>query len=531
MLNVERCKTILMRPPTPAISIAIIALTCFAIYFNALFNGFVYDDISQILRNPWIKDFKYATQILFNNVWAFAGKTTNYYRPLPQIIYMSAYHVFKLKAWGFHLINILFHTSTSIVVFFTVSKLMKDSPLLPLPSNLYPSLIAAMIFATHPIHTEAVTYIAGIADLSYSFFYILSFYLYINSTRLFEYRYVLSLLSFFLATLCKEPALTLPCIIIAYDVARNFSKKEKVLSPYSLARYSLYFAIAGLYLIIRFYALGSFTPAKNDLQITFYEYIINIFSLFSQYLEKMILPIQLNFYYIFHPISSPLAMKAIIALLSVSVFSWFMFREFKKNWVVFIGMLFILIPLLPAFYIPALSHGLKNSFAERYLYLPSFGFALLSALLFTWVQFKKQNQVKALSVIVVSLICLYSIGTISRNAVWKDNYSLWLDTVSKSPDGDIPHGSLGYALIQKGRIDEAIRELQIALSLNADLAEAHNNLGVAYRDKGLIDDAIEEFRAAYLLNPADPLFSRNLKETYEMQRLFNEARTRNKITN
>jgi tetratricopeptide (TPR) repeat protein len=174
---------------------------------------------------------------------------------------------------------------------------------------------------------------------------------------------------------------------------------------------------------------------------------------------------------------------------------------------------------------------LKNSFTERYLYLPSFGFALLSAPLFTWVQFKKQTQVKALSVIMVSLICLYSIGTISRNAVWKDNYSLWLDTVSKSPDGDIPHGSLGYALLQKGRIDEAIRELQIALLLNADFAEAHNNLGVAYRDKGLIDDAIEEFRAAYLLNPADPLFSRNLQETYEMQRLFNEAKKRNKIAN
>jgi tetratricopeptide (TPR) repeat protein len=334
-----------------------------------------------------------------------------------------------------------------------------------------------------------------------------------------------------LATLCKEPALTLPCIIVAYDVALNFSKKKKILSLYSLARYSLYFAIAGVYLIIRFYALGSFVPEKKDLQFTLFEYILNIFSLFSQCLGKLILPIQLNFYHIFHPISSPLTLKAIIALLTVLVFIWVMIREFKKSWVVFIGMLFIIIPLIPTFYIPALAHGLKNAFAERYLYLPSFGFALLSALLFTWVQFKKQNQAKAFSVIVVSLICLYSIGTISRNDVWKDNYSIWLDTVRKSPDGDVPHGSLGYALIEKGRIDEAIPELQIALSLNPEFAEAHNNLGIAYRDKGLFGEALEEFSAAFWLNPADPLFSRNLKETYEMQRLFNEAKTRNRITN
>ena len=531
MLKVERCKTILMRLPAPVVAIGIIAVTCFAIYSNSLFNGFIYDDISQIVRNPWIKDFKHVAQILSNNVWAFAGKTTNYYRPLPQILYMLTYHVFGLKAWAFHLINILLHTGTSIIIFFTVSKLMIDSPLLSSSSKLYPSLLTAMLFATHPIHTEAVTYIAGTADLSYSFFYILSFYLYIDSTKLFERRYLFSILSFFLATLCKEPALTLPCLLIAYDVALNFSKKEQVLSLYSLARYSLYFAIVGVYFIIRFYALGSFAPVTNDLQITFYEYFMNIFLLFSQYLGKLILPIQLNFYYIFHPISSPLTMKAMIALLTVSVFIWFVLREFKKSQVVFIGMLFIVIPLLPALYIPGLSHGMKNSFAERYLYLPSFGFVLLSALLVTWAQIKKQNLAKAMTVITVSLICLYSIGTINRNAIWKDNYSLWLDTVRKSPDGDIPHGSLGYALLEKGQIDEAISELQIALSLNPDFAEAHNNLGVAYRRKGLIDEAIEEFGAAYWLNSADPLFGRNLKETYEIQRSLNEAKTRSNTAN
>ncbi len=85
------------------------------------------------------------------------------------------------------------------------------------PEHLSPPFIAAMLFASHPIHTEAVTWIAGLPDVAYTFFYLLSFYFYILLRDGVKSSYLLSILSFAAATLFKEPALTLPVLLIAYD--------------------------------------------------------------------------------------------------------------------------------------------------------------------------------------------------------------------------------------------------------------------------------------------------------------------------
>jgi hypothetical protein len=96
------------------ILITIILLSCFVSYFNALFNGFVYDDLFQVVENHWIKDTRYLPDIFTQGVWGFAaGKTSNYYRPVMHLIYMLTYHIFGLHAWGFHFVNILFHAGVS----------------------------------------------------------------------------------------------------------------------------------------------------------------------------------------------------------------------------------------------------------------------------------------------------------------------------------------------------------------------------------------------------------------------------------
>ena len=97
--------------------VSLIALTSFAVYFNSLFNGFVFDDANQVLNNPWLKSSKFIPNIFSSNVWGFEGRETSYYRPLMHIIYMLTASVFGLNAWGFHFVNILFHTSVSILVF------------------------------------------------------------------------------------------------------------------------------------------------------------------------------------------------------------------------------------------------------------------------------------------------------------------------------------------------------------------------------------------------------------------------------
>jgi len=144
--------------------VAAIAAVSFAVYFNTLYNGFVYDDEAQVLLNHWIRDMKYLPEIFYKSVWGFrsANTTSSYYRPLMHVINMASYHLFGLAPWGFHLVNILFHAGNTVLVFIVTARLFGKSAAMPEEGRgetrwlSSPPFLAALLFATHPVHTEAV---------------------------------------------------------------------------------------------------------------------------------------------------------------------------------------------------------------------------------------------------------------------------------------------------------------------------------------------------------------------------------------
>ncbi len=508
----------------------IILLVSFAVYFNALFNNFVYDDLTQVLENPWIKSIRYIPNIFSSSVWSFKSAETisNYYRPMMHMIYMFNYHVFGLRPWGFHLVNILFHAGISVLVFIIFSMLLRQSRTENAPSS-FPQkegfigglfsapFIAALLFAVHPIHTESVTWIAGLPDLSFTFFYLLAFYLYARYGSQFKAGYLLSVVSFSLAVFSKETALTLPFILIAYDYACR--RGEGNLFHY-LKRYIAYLAVGGIYLILRIHALGGLAPRVRHFELTGYQYAINVFPLFRDYLGKLLFPVNLNAFYVLHPISSLSGMKGILSLaitllfIAISIISLI-----KKKGVVFLGLLFILVPLLPVLYIPGVG---ENTFTERYLYLPSFGFAVIASLLVI----SAVNAIKRPVVVAVALflvVGIYSIGTIKRNTVWKDEYTLFTDTTRKSPDSAQAHARLGKALLDKGLLDQAIEQYKISLSLNPINPGALNNLGNCFARKGMIDEAIAKYQAALLIKPSHVLSMLNLGIAYQKKGWLDKA--------
>ncbi len=498
----------------------IIILVSFAVYFNALFNGFVFDDISQIVKNPWVKDIRYLPDIFFENVWGFVGENSNYYRPLMHVIYLLGYHLFGLAPWGFHLINVVFHAGISVMVYLTISRLLKESQ--GTLSRWYHSSAfwASLLFATHPIHTEVVTAIMGIPDLSFAFFYLLAFYSHIRAEGKMRGTYLISVLSFFVAILCKEPAVTLPIILFAYDY---FSNGKKSRSLGNLMNYVPYAAMAGIYMMMRFVALGGLVTASRHTDLSRYEYLINALPLFRLYLEKLFLPTQLNFLHTFHPIRSILEMNGILSLAIAVLFGGGVWMALRKSRVAFLGLLLIALPLLPALHIPALNQELENAFAERYLYLPSYGFVLLFASLFQFGVNRWRRSI-LLFVAVAFVAGLYSIGTIYRNTFWKDNYVLSEDTVRKSPDSAFSHLYLGYALFyDRGDLDRAIDEYELSLKLKPDNEDAHNKLGIVYQRKGLIDKAIEHHLVALKLNPDFGRAHNNLGLDYFMKGLNEKA--------
>jgi tetratricopeptide (TPR) repeat protein len=292
----------------------------------------------------------------------------------------------------------------------------------------------------------------------------------------------------------------------------------------------------GAYFALRITALGGLAPVKNEIGLTAYEFLLNVMVLFTQYLEKLLFPINLNNWHVFHPVHSLFTLRGAISGLTVFGFAVLLLIVQRRIRLAAFGLWVIVIPLLPALYIPGLTQGIENAFTERYLYLPSFGYVLLLGGLAERVWRKRSPwQAMALATALVILICLYGAGTINRNKVWKDSKSLWLDALRKSPESAQPYNALGDALRLEnrageaveyyklglrmnpnnpnieaniglsyaalGQVDQAIRHLEQAIRLMPGYGEAYNNLGVAYIQKGQIDAAIRMFQTALRLKP------------------------------
>jgi tetratricopeptide (TPR) repeat protein len=475
---------------------AIILLVSFGVYANTLSHGFVHDDHKQIVSNSWITDVRHLPAIFTHDVWGFWPEqgSSSYYRPLMHVINLAIYQVVGLSPWAYHLVNVLLHAGTSVLVFFLALRLFGSPGMGTFPRQ---SFIAALLFATHPIHTEAVAWAGSIPELSFTFLLLLSFYLYLRSTEPLRISspalYTLSLLSFSLAVICKEPALVLPVILAAYDYSfRRLSLRE------SLRRYSPYVAIAGSYLVVRFAVIGGLTGRGEHGGASDAAWLINAPFLFARYLQKLILPLDLNVFYSFHPLTSVFEPRGVFGVMVSCIFIAGLYVALRRSRLAFLSLVIIAAPLLPALYIPAIG---GTPFGERYLYLPSFGFVLLLTLALSRTSLRMRRGTLAALAAGVFLAGLYSAGTIARNRIWKDNLSLWSDAVRKSPDSDIPYNNLGRAYFNWGDFDKAIEQYRMSLDLNPRHVEAHNNLGAALASKGLLTEAEGHFLTALQLRP------------------------------
>jgi len=511
-------------------------LLALVVYSNTLLNGFVFDDHHQVLENPWIRDVRHLPEIFSKSVWGFQALPVprDYYRPFMHVVFMLNYFLFGLKPWGFHFVNMLFHAGNAVLVFLIVSRLLKrsrqpalegsDDPYVTGRSGfslfLFPPFLAALFFAVHPIHTESVAWIGAIPELSYTFFGLLSLYLYcMSETDMKSSAYVLSVLSFSLALFCKETALILPALLVLYDV--TFPGSGKRLLDY-LKRYVPYVAISGVFLFLRSYALGG---GKGEFglhvsSIVTYQYIMSIFPLFLKYIDKLLLPVNLNAVYVVSPITALPEPKELLSLTVVAVYVMLSVIAYKRYRPAFIGFACIIIPLLPVFYVPAMS---PINFSERYLYLPSVGFVIILAFLFDRLREKKLRYGPLIILLAVSVLGLYSIGTIKRNPVWKNDLSLFSDAANKSPNSEVPNGMFGITLLDEGKTDEAIEQFRTTLKIDPDYELAYYYLGRAFMEKGLPGEAVGALRKAVSLNPDDIDAHQLLALAYAKSKMMDEA--------
>ena len=225
-----------------------------AVYINMLSNGFVFDDMYTIVHNDHIKDFGKSFPAFFNLDYFKIAQSEVSYRPVATLSYFMIYNLFNLNPLAFHLFSLLLHILNVIWVYLLVDLIQR---------NKTSAMIAALVFACHPVLTEAVNCISYNEDLFATFFYLLALVLYIKATTNDKPShipiYFFALISFFLALLSKEMAITLPVMILLYNVTLSESAgtngfiKQSIATIAKQKSYYLGLALVALvYLALRF---------------------------------------------------------------------------------------------------------------------------------------------------------------------------------------------------------------------------------------------------------------------------------------
>jgi Flp pilus assembly protein TadD len=441
MLKLDKKITLLL--------LLIVAISSFLVYSPTLTSEFVWDDLH----------YKTNPARIGSNPYSFIFDGGVYYRPLLHLSVVLDYSIWNLNPFGYHLTNTLLHTICSILVFLTGLLIFQTQPTIPAqkqqpitikhPAVL--SFMAAIFFALHPIHTESVAWINGRTDIMATLFMLLAFIpciTYLKGAR--KATLALCSLFFLFALFCKENAVSLIGIVLVYGIVTGIPKRKIVLTELSLfAGFIVYLALRSGGGIKELAAAPGTREAFFSSAVTPANFFNSLSMGIGFYFEKLVLPTDLN---IFPSLpESPIYYLIFFAPLLIGCFLYIKGKRLE----VFL-ITWIIVTLMPSLLI--LFSQVASPVAERYLYMPSVGFAILLSMLIG-----KMKDRRVVFISVFSILALYSVTTFDRLGDWKNDAALWEATAMKNPESPTAHANYGAALIRTGKSDMAREELLTAL--------------------------------------------------------------------
>ena len=472
-----------------------VALFAWLLYVPSLRNAFVSDDII-LIGNPDIRTLDAGTvkRLFTTNFWDVSDATSGMYRPLTSLSYVIDYHMNGSKPAGFHETNMILNAAVSAMVFIVLLE-MFSQPLL--------ALLAALWFAAFPMHVENVAWISGRTDVVATLFALVSLWFYARWRKKGGLGAPLaSLLCYVLALLGKEVAVVLPGVVAVYELLpRAANERSKRGAGRWLVLLGMCVLTAG-YFGVRRFLLGSSLGALPRVTHGISQAVALTFSITAHYAYKLVWPFRLSPTPDFPPPPHffnlhTLVGIAVVALVVASVIRW------RRNRAFVFGMAVIACGLAPVLHIvPA-----NQILAERFLYFPSFGYALLASLVVTHF-LERGRTVTVAAFAVVLLVCCTQ--TVMGTLVWKDDLILYKRAVAMSGDNPTSHFDLGVSLGQRGRLQEALVEFRRATELAPEYADAWSAMGRAEDELGQHALGLEHCTRAMEIAPDDVRFVNDL---------------------
>uniref|UniRef100_A0A8D1K156 Protein O-mannosyl-transferase TMTC1 n=2 Tax=Sus scrofa TaxID=9823 RepID=A0A8D1K156_PIG len=544
----------------PAGAAALLAGASCLCYGRSLQGEFVHDDVWAIVNNPDVRPGAPLRWGIFSNDFWGKGMAENTshksYRPLCVLTFKLNIFLTGMNPFYFHAVNVILHCLVTLVLMYTCDKtVFKNRGL---------AFVTALLFAVHPVHTEAVAGIVGRADVLACLLFLLAFLSYNRSVdqccagecfppTASPFFLLLSLFLGTCAMLVKETGITVFGVCLVYDLfslSHNHDKSSNgVIHQHSLQQPGSSSPSAPPVHLLRENGKQQRFPHKGAwggchaplppepkssgfpvspravwslMRFLTYSYLLA----FNMWL--LLAPVTLC--YDWQVGSIPLVetiwdtrnlatilLAIVMALLSLHCLAAFKRLEHRE---VLMGLLFLVFPFIPA---SNLFFRVGFVVAERVLYMPSMGYCILFvhglSKLCTWLN---RCGATTLSVSTVLLLLLFSWKTVKQNEIWLSRESLFRSGVQTLPHNAKVHYNYANFLKDQGRNKEAIYHYRTALKLYPRHASALNNLGTLTRDTA---EAKLYYQRALQLNPQHNRALFNLGNLLKSQEKKEEAIT------
>lgn len=464
------------------------------LYSNTLHCWFHFDDFEFIVSNSHIRHLSDLKGIF--NRW-----------PCRFITFYSLafnYHFNHLNVAGYHIFNVAIHLLSAILVSWLAyltfaTPVMKDQEISRHATSI--ALFTGLIFVSHPIQTQAVTFIWQRAACLAALFCLASLCFYIKSRLLQNvssgrgagrWYYFLSLSAALMAMFTKENAIILPLLILLYEV--SFLNVHGALNWRRLFPFLIIsFTIPAMWVFFtaeRIQAQQSFVANISSLQ-----YFSTELRVMLTYIRLAFLPLHQNLDYDY-PLSRGLwEAPTLVSIIIIAILLFSAGRAFSRYRVVSFSVFWFFLALLPeSSFFP-----FADVIFEHRLYLPLAGYCLflVGGAYYLW----GKDHFKIVGTVLMILVCCYAVMTYQRNQVWKNELTLWDDTVKKSPYKARPYDIRGIYWAQHGNFCQAISDYTKAIEILPAFTEVYYNRGVAYAKLGKLSQAISDFKKSTELKP------------------------------
>ncbi len=490
---------------------------------TAHFEFVGYDDQLYVFQNPVVERGLSAEAV----VWAFTHAQVSNWIPLTTLSHMLDCQVFRLRAGGHHLVNVLWHAANAVLLFLVLWQMT---------GSLWRSAFVAALFAVHPLRAESVAWVSERKDVLSAFFFLLAIGAYVRQTRQpSRAGSVVVILLFALGLLAKSMVATLPFVLLLLDYWPLGRLRDRRQFLPLLGEKMPLFALAAAFCVVTALMPGLVVTVHPT---SFLERLGNALVSYVVYLRQMVFPAGLAAHYPIVAGGQP-AWKVCLAVFLLATISAGAVTCRKKypclltGWLWYLGMLFPVVGIIQI--------SSDAAHADRYTYLPEIGLAIAGTWLMADWSAGWKHQRAFLGGLMAAVICALTVWGRQQTSFWRNDELLWAralactsgdssdnfnsvaynglgNALSKKGEKDkaialylkalqinpaykVARYDLGIALFDKGKTEQAIAQYQTALQLDPDYAEAHNNLGVALFAKGKKEEAFAQYRRALEINP------------------------------